>query len=145
MHLKHGAYYLVRKNKWIPLGRKLDEALRRYDLLTIAVPRQFYKRLLDRCSRNAACREIGFHLAEDQFWQIVDRAGGSCEVTKIPFSLTNDTTSRRAPFAPSIDRKDASQPYTTENCRLVCVCVNAALSDWGDETFKTMILAAQVI
>ena len=30
MHLKHGAYYLVVKNKWYRLGTTLDEALVAY-------------------------------------------------------------------------------------------------------------------
>jgi integrase len=34
MHLKHGAYYLVQKNKWTPLGRDRDAALRLYASLT---------------------------------------------------------------------------------------------------------------
>jgi integrase len=34
MHLKHGSYYLVRRNKWIPLGKDRDAALRLYESLT---------------------------------------------------------------------------------------------------------------
>jgi hypothetical protein len=34
MHLKHGAYYLVRRNKWTPLGKDRDAALRLYESLT---------------------------------------------------------------------------------------------------------------
>lgn len=34
MHLKHGAYYLVRNNRWTPLGKDRDAALRLYESLT---------------------------------------------------------------------------------------------------------------
>lgn len=144
MHLKNGSYYLVKKNKWLRLGRQLDAALESYYLLTNGCSRKFYPKILDRCMRNARVRGLEFNLTKDDLWALVERAGGSCEVTHIPFSLNNETSSRRAPFAPSIDRIDSSLPYTRENCRLVCVCVNAALSDWGDATFKTMLRAAQV-
>lgn len=34
MHLNHGRYYLVRKNKWTPLSRNLHDALVEYARLT---------------------------------------------------------------------------------------------------------------
>lgn len=34
MHLKHGAYYLVKNNRWTPLGKDRDAALRLYASLT---------------------------------------------------------------------------------------------------------------
>lgn len=145
MHFKNGGFYLVKRNNWTFLGRLYSAALRSYSLLISEVPESRYLRILDRCIRNAKMRELEFHLTKDEFWEIVARANGRCELTKIPFSTTNDTSSRRAPFAPSIDRIDCSKPYTKENCRLVCVCVNAALSDWGDAIFFTMVKAAKVI
>jgi integrase len=36
MYAKHGAYYLVRQNKWIRLGKSLSEALTEYARLTAA-------------------------------------------------------------------------------------------------------------
>lgn len=60
------------------------------------------------------------------------RAAGACEVTGIPFSLDRGESGRR-PYAPSLDRRDSSGGYTSENCRLVCVAVNVAMNEWGAE------------
>jgi hypothetical protein len=145
MHFKHGAYYLVKQARWIPLGRDMDEALKQYAELTTGIPRTYYKEVYWRAQNNARHRGIEFLLTKEEFDVIVHRARGACEFTKIPFAKRNDTTSRRAPFAPSLDRIDCKLPYQASNCRLIAVCVNAALSDWGDATFKIMVRAAQVI
>ena len=67
---------------------------------------------------------------------LLSRSGGFCELTGIQFTKDRSTGTRRAPFAPSIDRIDTSKPYSVKNCRIVCVAVNIALSDWGEAVFK---------
>ena len=36
------------------------------------------------------------------------------------------------PFAPSIDRRDATKGYTVENIRVICWAANLLLGTWGD-------------
>lgn len=48
----------------------------------------------------------------------------------------------RRPYAPSLDRIDAEQPYSLKNCRLVLQAVNFALNAWGDEVFLDVAGAA---
>lgn len=144
MYLKNGGYYLVKKNRWIPLGHDVDKALTMYAELTTGIPRTYYKEVFWRAQNNARHRKIEFLLSREEFDAIVHRSRGACEVTKIPFSKQHETPSRRAPWAPSLDRIDCTKPYTADNCRLICVCVNAALSDWGDDTFKILLRAARV-
>jgi hypothetical protein len=67
-----------------------------------------------------------------------------CAVSGIPFTLAGKTTGYRSPCRPSIDRIDAQKGYTPGNIRLVCVAVNAALSDWGDDVFWTVVRYAQM-
>lgn len=67
---------------------------------------------------------------------LLSRSGGFCELTGIEFTKDKSTGIRRAAFAPSIDRIDASKPYSMKNCRIVCVAVNIALADWGEAVFK---------
>jgi len=67
---------------------------------------------------------------------MLSRSGGFCELTGIKFTRDRSTGIQRAPFAPSIDRIDATKPYSMSNCRIVCVAVNIALSDWGEAVFK---------
>lgn len=66
-----------------------------------------------------------------------ERAQGRCEVTGIPF---NDTllSGRVRPWKASIDRIDSEEGYHPENCRLVCVAVNAAMREWGEQILWTI-------
>jgi hypothetical protein len=64
---------------------------------------------------------------------MANRASGKCELSGIEWDHKTVVGNKR-PFAPSIDRIDCSAGYTFENCRLVCIAVNIALSNFGDET-----------
>lgn len=145
MYEKRGSYYLVKNNKWMWLGKNLELALQRYEDLTQAIPRDVYKAVYRRARGNAAGRMLEFLLTEHEFDEIVKRAAGACELTGIPFSMQNTTLSKRRPFAPSLDRVNCGLPYTKGNCRLVTVCVNAALSDWGEDVFRIMVSSAKLI
>lgn len=72
------------------------------------------------------------------------RCNGKCEISGIPFSLNLFGTSKTPPFGMSLDRKDSSRPYTLENCRIVCLAVNLAMREWGEDVMvkigKAMLL-----
>jgi hypothetical protein len=69
--------------------------------------------------------------------------GGRCMLTGLPFKETQlGTGQARKPYALSLDRIDAEQPYTLKNCRLVLQAVNFALNVWGDEVFLEIAAAA---
>lgn len=55
-----------------------------------------------------------------------------CALTDIPFDLSPASGARR-PFAPSIDRPDSSRGYADDNARIVCVAVNIAMNQWGED------------
>lgn len=62
---------------------------------------------------------------------------GKCALTDIEFQIPQERTGGKAsPFAPSIDRIDCNKGYTQDNVRLVCVAVNYALNEFGEETFR---------
>jgi hypothetical protein len=46
------------------------------------------------------------------------------------------------PFAPSVDRRLSSGGYTEDNVRLVCVAVNFAMGQWGEDVFLHLAKAA---
>lgn len=71
---------------------------------------------------------------------LAQAAGGRCSITGMPFSLFKPEGAHRRPYAPSVDRIDASKPYTDGNTRLVCVCVNYALNEWGEKVLRQMAL-----
>jgi hypothetical protein len=70
-------------------------------------------------------------------WRAQD---GQCALTG--WSMTVNTDGLRDPHLLSLDRIDPTAPYDTGNVRLVCWCVNRALSSWGQNLFIEMLTAA---
>jgi len=57
-----------------------------------------------------------------------------CALSDVPFQL--DVLGHGAaprPYAPSIDRCDATRGYTKDNIRIICWAANCLLGTWGDE------------
>jgi hypothetical protein len=138
MHLKFGGYYYVHQNRWISLGRDRAKALKEYEAWHCGIRGREVQVYADnvfwRAQRNAKVRGIEFSLTKDDYKAILHRANGRCEITGIPFSLAkHERGAARRPFAPSLDRIDCHKTYTPDNCRLVAVAVNAAMSDWGED------------
>jgi hypothetical protein len=152
LHFKDHGYYYVYRNKWTYVSDTRLGALRRYidtfadseDLRRAAAAlmndpkelRRYTSESYRRAKKNAVTRQIEFRLTRADYAEIVARAAGRCEVSGIAFDLQLRPRSLRRPFAPSLDRIKAHEPYTVENCRLVCGLVNAAMSDWGEEPFR---------
>lgn len=155
MHFKDGGYYYVRRNKWTHLGGGLIDAMERYrriehglDISDSAAPswcsmKSYLQELYRRSRKNAKLRDLPFELSRDEFYQIVTRAKGVCEVTGITFELSIKGGCERRPFAPSLDRIDSSKGYVFSNCRLVCGIVNTAMGAWGEGIFWRMVRAAR--
>jgi len=87
-------------------------------------------------------------MSKEEFVQLVNRAGGYCELTGRTFDDTAYTVPWRSkkpfksyPWRPSLDRLDNMRGYEFENVRLVNVEVNAALSYLPDEVFAEMCRA----
>lgn len=89
----------------------------------------------ERAMRRDRARGRTSTLSPQDLRILFDRSGGKCEATGIPFSLQPAPNCRRKPYAPSLDRLDNSRPYSLDNCRLVCVAVNIAINEWGEEIF----------
>ncbi len=69
---------------------------------------------------------------------------GYCELTGLPFDL-NKSNPPRNPYAPSLDRIDASiKEYSENNTRVVLSAVNTALNQYGDKLMLP-ILEAMVL
>jgi len=77
-----------------------------------------------------------YGLSKQDEQALVEASGGRCAVTGISFGLHRPDGWLRRPFAPSIDRIDSKVGYDPENVRLVCVAVNIAMNEWGEEVFR---------
>ena len=84
---------------------------------------------------------ILFTLDERDMAVLVNRSAGRCEVSDIEFQTDRIGTSKKRPFAPSIDRRNNNLGYTLANCRLVCISVNLALADYGEDVLMKIAKA----
>jgi hypothetical protein len=92
----------------------------------------------NRARHSAKRRSLPFDLLIEDLCALADRSGGVCALTGLPFVVDGDPTYRGNPFAPSLDRISSYLGYTRGNVRLVCVCVNMALGQWGEGVFSLM-------
>lgn len=100
--------------------------------------------IVDAFSRGAARAakdSKAWTLTAEQMVAMVRRSNGRCEVSGVEFRRSDQARFHRQPFAASIDRIDSAQGYTWENCRLVCVAVNAALNTWGDAVLREIVIS----
>ena len=79
--------------------------------------------------RRATQAGRAFMLTPEDMLELVRVANGFCQISGIPFELTNE----KSPFAPSLDRIDCAHGYRPGNVRLVCHVGNVAMNVWGLE------------
>jgi hypothetical protein len=81
--------------------------------------------------------ESGLEFSLDREWVVAKVKSGFCEVTGLPFDLSNG----RNLFAPSLDRTDSNLGYTPENVKVVVWCYNAAKATGTHEEVKRLAYA----
>lgn len=92
----------------------------------------------------ATRRGLAYYLSEAGIAAMLSLADDRCSLTGLPFEYGSEKKSAkwlRRPMAPSLDRIDNELGYEPQNLRLVCVCVNVAINEWGLETFESMCRA----
>jgi len=100
---------------------------------------QCYEQFLNVLRKNANSRASGktsYDLDLEFLIDLYHKQNKKCAITGILFRLDRCGTKRA--FAPSIDRIECSKGYTKDNVRLVCLVVNIALNDFGDNIFDEM-------
>lgn len=86
--------------------------------------------MLNSARSRAKRTNRSFDLTLGKLRELALRSNGRCMVTGIRFTPPRG---KRDPFAPSLDRIDSSLGYEYDNCRMVCVAVNLAMSNWGED------------
>lgn len=74
---------------------------------------------------------------------VADRISvGYCEVTGLPFDMAPGPDKHHSnPWAPSLDRKDSSGGYTTDNVQVVVAAYNYAKSEWSADVLLRLARA----
>jgi hypothetical protein len=92
-------------------------------------------RLLSGARSRAKRSNVRCTLGSDELKVIWTRAKGSCEVSGLAFSAEEFPDALvKHPFAPSLDRIIPGRDYSSDNVRLVCVCANFSMNEWGLDT-----------
>lgn len=91
--------------------------------------------------RNRGSFNKGTALDENAIYQLARSTNGVCAVSGLPFHFIGDEPDA-GPFAISVDRIRAGQPYSYTNCRFVLRGVNYAMHTWGEDAFWQIAKAA---
>ena len=103
-------------------------------------PKSWFYTLYSTAKSRAKRKQRAFSLTHDDLTKMLLRSEGKCEVTGVCFRDRVIGSARMRPLIPSIDRKDWTAGYTMENCRIVCVAVNIAMFNWGEDLFKSLAI-----
>lgn len=99
--------------------------------------------LLKGAKNRSARKGITCTLTAADITSALEAAGDRCEITGLAFDYgpKKNADWRRRPMAPSLDRRSNKGGYDLDNIRVVCVCVNIAINEWGLENFEKVCQA----
>jgi len=77
-----------------------------------------------------------YDLDIDFLISLIEKQDGKCALTNIEMTFLNNSNHRVDPFMISVDRINPTIGYFKSNVRLVCIAVNYALNEFGEDTFR---------
>lgn len=98
-----------------------------------------YKMLHLHAKSRAKNKNIQYELSPEIIKSLVEKQGGKCFFTGIPFSDHSEYKIR--PFTASIDRLDNNKGYILDNVRMVCTMVNKAKNIYDLSLFDEMCIS----
>ncbi|MEJ7685676.1 MAG: hypothetical protein WKG52_01005 [Variovorax sp.] len=158
MQLRNGTFYFVEpgSGKWVNLGRVRAVAdirmreLRAQPLDLHRVPlvgadaahfARFAMVVYRRARARAVAKAIRFDLTEQSVLDLLIESQGRCVLSDIEFTDAPAGKRGLRPWMPSLDRIEAHRGYEVGNVRVVCLAVNLALSDFGDDVLMAVARA----
>jgi hypothetical protein len=112
--------------------RRLDPEWQRLRRIKHATDLRWRAREMHRALKKRSKRDgLEFDLTAE--WIFEKFRAGTCDICDLPFDFSS--TEQAGPYTPSVDRIIAGGGYTRRNCRVVLMCVNAAMMAWGMEAF----------
>lgn len=127
----------VRQKAWATAQFTGEDAAPHEDGLRVA--RRHISAIARNARKSAKRRGLEYALTDAALLEMILESRGRCCISGVPFS-DDDTTEHKRPFMPSIDRIESAKGYTHDNCRLVCVLVNAAMNEWGMRALERVAL-----
>lgn len=144
-------YVVERNGKWIRSSRRngkwvnrtlaagskeeAERSLEEYRVTQTPFGEMLYGRWTNARKR-AKRLGVPFTLTLQDVESIHKRSRNRCELTGIPFSMTEP----RGPWTPSLDRIIPSEGYVPENCRMICLAANQAIGKWGEHVLMVMAI-----
>jgi hypothetical protein len=98
-----------------------------------------FSRMLAAARSRSKKKGLPFDLTLHRVLHLASECGGRCSVSGV--RLHGSAVGKRKPFLPSLDRIDCSLGYTFDNCRIVALAVNYAMSDFGEEALRIIARA----
>ncbi|MEN6586401.1 MAG: hypothetical protein ABFE02_10210 [Sulfuricella sp.] len=111
------------------------------------LPLHALRALLRNARKNANSRALPCTITIEDLLDLSRQAAGRCMFSGIEFehgpadTMLTSRSRRKRLWAPSLDRIDSSKGYEPGNIRLVCMAVNAALQEFGDDVLIRIALA----
>lgn len=98
-------------------------------------------KILHKVTRaRARSRDRAYSLSVEMIATTLAGTYDRCEITGMRFDYGPKTEAalQARPMAPSLDRISNKGGYDPVNVRVVCVCVNVAINEWGLANFEKM-------
>lgn len=123
--------------------RQLDAMVAPLTQREMVFMQKFAGPILHRARLRSATKNREFQLSKTDLLRLFREQEGRCAVSGILFDLHNDKKNGCAfnAYTASLDRINYRAGYTLNNVRLVLFAVNAAINQWGDDTFFTIASA----
>jgi hypothetical protein len=99
------------------------------------VTRYGIEKALRSAQTRAKSRGLAIDLTMENLAEMAEAQDFKCALSGFNFSPDNRHGTRVNPYALTIDRIDPKGGYVIGNVRLVCLVMNIALMDWGEDVF----------
>jgi hypothetical protein len=111
------------------------------------IPLSFMKQQLTNARKNAKAKSLPCTITLEDITDLAEKSQGRCSLSGIPYEfgaaeeMYRHPSRRKRVWAPSIDRIDSAVGYVPGNVRLVCMAVNVARQEFGDDVLLKLAKA----
>jgi hypothetical protein len=124
-------YFALTEARPMPRPPKMSFDQRRKMAVSVSI-----RNAIKGARNRSTAAGIEFDLTESWALEEIEKTDFRCALTGIPFYESFTHSSKKSPFAPSLDRIVAGGPYIQTNVRIVIYAVNMMLLDWGEDVFS---------